>query len=274
MKIKDIIWEELKSFLNEMLGDDEIANKTNIDLYEEYNRTNKELFNNQLPEVPMKWDNTRRRLGVVKSQRNAITGEARVISLGISVFYNSSYKQFKDTLAHEMIHVKQILVTKEGGNHGISFHREADRINRMGLGYNIDVRESGERELSSSVRGKSLIGIIIEADGEFFLNVTTRKVFDAEFETQLVTYYQRQVNKGSNKNVEITVVESTNPELLKARQTRTYRRGFSYMRLKNELLEDLLDDNIIRTVKFTPNQPAMVAEEQENSGEWVTSIIS
>jgi hypothetical protein len=71
-------------------------------------------------------------------------------------------------------------------------------------------------------------------------------------------------------------VESQNPQLMKLRIVRTFRRGFSYGRLPDKLLEELLNDKIIKTVRFRKGVPAQVSEDEHsgNSGDWVEVEIS
>jgi hypothetical protein len=164
--LKLVIQEELQKFINEAPdhADNEMVDRSNIDLQYEYDKLNRELFDGSLPRVPLKWDNSKRKLGVVNSRYNRYTGEKKVNFLGMSAFYKITYRKFKDTLAHEMIHVKQVIFG-DGGDHGHSFHTEMRRINGMGLGYNIDVRSSEALEVSDNVKGRSLIAMIFSIDG-------------------------------------------------------------------------------------------------------------
>jgi hypothetical protein len=278
ISLKSLIQEEISKFINEAPdhADDEIVGKQNIDLQHEYDKLNQQLFDGALPRVPLKWDNSKRRLGVVTSARNKFTGEMKISSLGMSAFYKTNYRQFKNTLAHEMIHVKQI-VTELGGSHGRSFYREADRINAMGLGYDITQKNTEEIEMSDETKAnvKTLIAIIYDVDGEYFLSVTTPSVYNSDFDF-LLSYYERALNRGIVRNVELTVVESRNPELIGKRILRTFRRGFSYSRLSDNLLEKLLNDNIIKSVKLKKGVPAEISEESlsGNPGDWETVEIS
>lgn len=68
--LKLLIIEELnKLIINEITEyrDDDIVTANEIDLQHEYNKFNQQLFDGVLPRVPLKWDNSKRRLGVVRS---------------------------------------------------------------------------------------------------------------------------------------------------------------------------------------------------------------
>jgi hypothetical protein len=276
--LKSLIQEEVAKFLNEAVDhtDDEIVGRQNIDLQFEYNKLNQQLFDGTLPIVPLKWDNSKRRLGVVTAARNRFTGEMKVVNLGMSVFYKTNYRQFKNTLAHEMIHVKQI-VTGQNGSHGWSFDKEAYRINGMGLGYDITHKNNEEIQVSDEIKAnaKTLIAIVYDVDGEYFLSVTTPNVYNNDFDF-LLTYYERALNRGLVRNVEITAIESKNPELIGKRILRSFRRGFSYSRLSDNLLEQLLNDKIIKSVKLKKGVPAQISEVElpGNPSDWETIEIS
>lgn len=193
----------------------------------------------------------------------------RIVSLAMSAFYKINYRQFRNTLAHEMIHVKQIF-TKGTADHSWGFDREASRINGMGFGFNVTDKNSEEIEVSSNTKGKTLIAIIFEIDGDYYLSVTTPDVYARDFEF-LIKYYQREVNRGRHRNVEITVIESQNPQLMGKRILRSFQRSFSFIRMPEGLFEQLLNDKIIKSVKITKGIPAQVTEEQlsnTNGGEW------
>jgi hypothetical protein len=280
--LKSLIQEEVLKFINEAPdhADDEIVGRENINLQHEYDKLNQLLFEGKLPRVVLVWDSSKRRLGVVKSLRKRLTGEVKIESLGMSTYYKIPYRKFKDTLAHEMIHVWQIVTVHTAG-HGWDFHREARRINGMGLGFNIT--EKNSEELSVSDQGatntKELIAIIQEINGEYFLSVTTPKVYETDFNA-VVNFYHRGVDGGRFRNVVITVIQSHNPNLLGKRILRSMTRSFSYSLLSDNLLEELLNDKIIKTVNFKRGEPAstipsnQMAEDIENSGDWEVIEIS
>ena len=268
-----IINEVVSGFIDEIeeYGDEDFINANDVNFQNEYNKLNQQLFNNELPKVPLKWSNRRASLGHVNSLRNRYTGQIRINYLALSAFYKTSYRQFKNTLAHEMIHVKQ-LNRGERGNHGYSFSREADRINAMGLGYAITEANTEKIEMSDKTKAnaKTLMGMIFNIDGKYYLCVTTPSVYQTEADF-VFNLFQKLVDKRKYREVEITVVESRNPQLMAYRLSRTFKRGFSYSPLSDELLGQLLDDKIIKNIKIKNGVPMTVSEDIEqsnNAGAW------
>lgn len=111
--------------------------KTDIELKALYNRYNYEIFNNQLPtNVGVEWSsNMHVTAGICKSR--VVHGE-RLFRISLSSSYHSINDELKDTLVHEMIHVKY---PKHG--HDSYFLNEAHRINTA-FGLNIGVYAHGE----------------------------------------------------------------------------------------------------------------------------------
>jgi hypothetical protein len=279
MGIVSIIKEEISGFLNEKeYASEDIINPREINLQEEYDKLNKLLFSDSLSKVPLKWDTSKRRLGLVRSIHNRFTGERKVEYLSISNFYKLSYRQFRDTLAHEMVHVWQVL-RGEQGNHQWSFLSEARRINGMNLGFNINVTNGEEIAVSDQskvgAQGKTLMAIILHIDGTYYLNVTTPSTYQTESDKFFNTL-ENLVNRGRYRSVEVTVVESNDPELLKHRISRSYQKGFSYTPLGDNELTKLLDQKIVKNIKINRGVPMVVSEDalQNTSNEWEAEEIS
>ena len=275
-----IIKEEFTNILNEMGNDDFIDPRT-INLQEEYDKLNNSLFGGAIKgDVPLKWDNSRKHLGVVQSMRNRFSGEIKINHLAISNFYKLSYRQFKDTLAHEMIHVWQIFKFKSA-DHGWSFLGQAKRINDMNLGFNITTRNSEDIGVSdqqkAAMGNRTVIAIIFNIDGKYGYVCTTPATYEREKDALfniIETFVNRERRFGE---VELTVVESNSPELAGSRIARTFQRGFSYSPLSDRLMEEILNGNIIKNIKFKRGVPTVVSEEvmtEGNSEEWETIEIS
>ena len=275
LKINNFIKEEVQDFLNEKeYADEDFINLNDISLVEEYNKLNQQLFDNILPRVPLSWNTRKTSFGVVISQRNARTGEIRIKVLEISKFYKITYRQFKNTLAHEMIHIKQ-LSSGEIGNHGYTFDREARRINGMNLGFDITARSTEHVNVSDQVKGRKLIVMILEFDRRYYICVTTPDVYllDSDF---FFKYIKSLVNNGRYGTADITVIESENPELKRYRIIRSFKRGYAYYPLSDELLEQLLEDKIIKQIRIRKGVPTEMSEEvnPSSSGKWINMEIS
>ena len=274
-KLNQIITEEISNIFEIVsYNDNDIINPNEIDLYDEYSKLNKLLLNNQLPEVPMKWGGRKRALGHVNAMVNRRTGESRVNDLTISAFHSLPYKTFKNTLAHEMIHVKQLTDGSPytSDPHGFKFQHEANRINQMGLGFNITTKSNEDLGVSDNVKknAKRMIGIVLKIDNKLFACTTTPNVFNSEFEN-VIKLYQKLVNNEKYRNIEILVVDTNNGDLLKTPMKRTFRNGISYAPISNELLGELLKDHIIMHKILTRD---MALTEENQNDDWEEIIVT
>lgn len=262
--ILNIIKEELNKFINEY-ADDEIIDLSKINLQQEYDKLNQQLYNNELPKIPLVLAKIRP-FGKVTAMRNRFSREIKIERLSISTFYKLPYKEFLNTLAHEMIHVKQLAVYHETGGHGYSFEREARRINNMGLGYNITATHGGLMDVSDEANEKELIAMIIHTRGEYGVTVTTPDVYYKD-SSHLFDLMQQFVNQGRLGDLEITVVKSNNPQLQRYRIARTFARGFSSSPLADNVLEQLLNDEIINQITIKRGVPKVVSEENKSAND-------
>lgn len=166
IKLRKLIREMIMSEAYEHT-DDEIVTFESIDLQYEYDKLNQSLFNGELETVPLSWAKTKGKHGSVKFRAMNMGGKARKVNsitgLFLSDFFKIPYKMFKDTLAHEMIHVKnlqdamrsnRVIYTNEG--HGLDFIREMNRINSIGLGFKISVTGEESYDVADHVKGKEM----------------------------------------------------------------------------------------------------------------------
>lgn len=269
--ISKIINEEIEKLLE--LNNDDIVGQKNIDLYDEYDKLNRLLFDGKLPRVSMKWSNRKGSFGHVNALINRRTGESKVNYLGMSSFHSMPYRVFKNTLAHEMIHVKQIIdLTHDINNpHGRRFQEEANRINNMGLGFNITAVSDENLGVSDNIKPKNLVGIILKIDGNNYLAVTKNNVYEEGFD-RIVNMYEKLVNRGKYREIDITVVESNNPQMQKYKILRTFNSGISYSPISNELLSNLLQGTVLRNYKIRRDVPVVVSEDTHNN-DWEEMII-
>ena len=265
-RLIEIIKEEIEEIIiSEEYQDDNIINFDDINLQQEFNKINAEIFNNNVPVVPLKWSKRKTALGHVRSRVNRATREIISVELWISTFFAVTHQQFKNVMAHEMIHV--LLNDEDMLNmydpHGFEFMKQANRINEMGLGYNITKTNGEDLAVSDKTlertANKPRIVIIFDLDGKFFIATTTRAVYERDFES-LARLFENVIKRGKYSRVELNVVESTNPQLLKFPQQRSFVRSVSYGPVSDELLGELLDDNIIKTVTLEKGRERMVAE--------------
>jgi hypothetical protein len=119
---------------------DDFVTKTNINLQREYDNLNKSLFNNELEKYPLKWSNRKGVGGTTVSTGVKNKPSTWVLKhIEISLYYETTYGDFLNVLAHEMIHVKltQEKTSDPSGGHGIFFKSEMNRINQMNKGIKI-----------------------------------------------------------------------------------------------------------------------------------------
>ena len=209
------------------IQDEDIVNPSGIDLYIEYDRLNKQLFHGELPKVNMGWNTRKTAHGVVKSVRNSRTGQVFIRSLEISKFLNITYKHFKNVLAHEMIHVYWLSKGDHKANHGPRFLQQMNRINNMGLGFNVTVKADSSQFTQSTDAikvGLELVYFIMNLDGALKVAVTNMQGYKTNA-TQIEDVFKYQVAKrGAYTNVKCDFYVSKNPILQKQRLQRNFNR--------------------------------------------------
>lgn len=264
-RLFNVIKEEIETFfISEDDSTDEIIDFDTINLQKEFNVLNRQLFDGEVPDLPLKWSRRKGALGHVKVQVNRRTREILSMELWMSTFFAVTIRQFLNTMAHEMIHV--LLNTQDVANafnpHGREFLREADRINAMGLGFNITKTNGEDLAVSDKTKlnAKPLIAIIFDIDGQFSVGVTTSNIYQRDF-NRMVEIFQHIINSGKYNRVEINVIESQNPQLLKYSQQRSFQRSIGHAPITDEFLEELLNDNIIKTITLESGKDQMIAEE-------------
>lgn len=225
----------------------EIKNSDKVDLYKEFHKLNKEVFNNEIIlNFSLKWANIKTKAGVVKF--NSIKRGKRIISEEITALIMSDYFDFPvdeiiNILIHEMIHVlisQRKQYNDPGGYHGIYFKREKDRVNKQFPHYNVKPTENvADYEVEKSfAKGKIYKGFILQK-GSFiiFKNMSDDELND------FINLLKRQT-RISNKDFIIEYFESSDPFLLKfsiARSLKTsLRRQYAlepheYDKLKDDV---------------------------------------
>lgn len=257
--------------------DDEIVDYDEIDLQAEYDKLNELLFGGSLRPVTMLWNNRKTAHGVVKGrrERTAMLGggmtTTRLIinSLQISKFLDVPYKIFKDTLAHEMIHVKLLQNGIDDG-HGPRFHSEMNRINSMGHGFNVSVKlDSGSFAISKNIKEREMVLIILNSDrGENMVAVTSPSVFAKEGHL-IEELYKRIIKTGKYRWVKGEFYKSSNPELQRFTNQRTFRTKFAYQKLDDQKVEKLkADSELIGTfdTNASPETKSPISEMTKKHG--------
>jgi len=228
--------------------DEEMVTFANIDLRHEFDKLNNMLFNGDLTSIPLSWSNTKAKYGHVKYQYSRATRlPLRIYGLFITKFFKITYKKFKDILAHEMIHVKNIQDSMrtntpryKGDAHGVEFFRELNRINAMGLGFNVTDKEYDSHDVSDNVKGKEMyIGVLrVEGvkSGTFIIAMTPLAYSQRQ---RIVDIFNQTIRSGKYKSVEVEYFKVDSPYFLKFRQQRNFNTNVGYATAKQEDLDKI-----------------------------------
>lgn len=229
--------------------DDEIVDFNEIDLQHEYDKLNNLLFDGQLQPVTMLWNKRKGAHGVVKATRNKFTHKVTIKSLSMSQFLEIPYKFFKDVLAHEMIHVYWLQNDVNAG-HGPLFIKQMNRINSMGLGFNVSVRSdssvTSNFQMSSHAikKGMELVFSLVQTDkDENMLSVMKYDTYKSEAYKIGSIYRFLIVKQPKYKTAMGEFYLSTNPKLQMQKIQRSFgSSGVSYVRLNRDVAEELKKD--------------------------------
>ena len=228
--------------------DEEMVTFANIDLRHEFDKLNNMLFNGDLTSIPLAWSNTKAKYGHVKYQYSRANRlPLRIHGLFITKFFKITYKKFKDILAHEMIHVKNIQDSMrtntpryKGDAHGVEFFRELNRINAMGLGFNVTDKEYDSHDVSDNVKGKEMYVGVLRVNGVksgTFIIAMTPLAYSQR--SRIVDIFNQAIRSGKYKSVEVEYFKVDSPYFLKFRQQRNFNTNVGYATAKQEDLDKI-----------------------------------
>jgi hypothetical protein len=218
-------------------SDSEIVTRLNTDLQKEYNFYNKLCFDNKLQNVPLEWNMNKGKLGFVMARGNKFNlASYIVLKLSISLFNQIDYKSFVDTLVHEMIHV--YIITnhiKDTGSHGIVFHREMDRINRMNLGITITITgDTSGFEISDTIRAKEFVVVLNYKDTK----PSGITIFNRNLYQDIPRWYEAV--KKRTTGYDFKYILSNDPNLQKYPALNSFKtNGLKMLRVTDELFKKL-----------------------------------
>jgi len=175
--MKKLIQELFRRMILETINDKDVIDFNDINLTSEFNRLNGLLFGSEIAPIPIRWGMDKNLIGTVYYAKDE-SGKEIIRGLRMSRFYDLTYGQFKNTLAHEMIHV---YLSQQGieHEHDEPFLKEMNRINGMGLGFNITVSEELDDypDISSHVKGKELVFFTFEDGGSNYILVISKDTY-------------------------------------------------------------------------------------------------
>lgn len=193
------------------LFEGEHIDHNNIDLRAEFDHINSRLFDGKVKPVPLRWMNSKNTVGLMSYDE-----DNNIRDIGISYYYKMSLQEFRNVLAHEMIHayLEQTGV-RERDAHGPRFTRMREELNRKFPEYNIVKSENAEDfEVSSHARIKEYgVAIFDEVEAVSIVVVPVNLITDqnlSEFFEWVKKYGLHTFRK-----LTVSVYKSNHPELAK-----------------------------------------------------------
>ena len=219
-----LFWLESSISLSEEAAVQSYIDPKMIDMYDEYHRLNKKLYDGKLGTYPMKWNRTKGAGALVKGQK--VGKEMKVTSIEVSTFYAQTLQGFRDRLAHEMIHV-YFYEKNMDVNHTRPFVQEMNRINRMNAGVTVTLREDTRTDNIGGYIGKGKkMGVLVQPDNKGIMVVTEKDL------PQII--YNISVGGASMKRIGFDVFTSELPFLQELRHSRASAKSFSWNNSKVE----------------------------------------
>lgn len=230
-----------------------------IDLQKDFDYLNKKLFDNKLNNIPLKFNKSKIKLGIVSINTetlvNRLTKKKTVVKeiinyLAISTFFELSHKQYIDVLAHEMIHVYLIQRNVIEDDHGTEFKKEMNRINNT-YGFNIKISEDAKfYNVKSDDSIKTYGVVIMHIKDKIDMVVTTPKQLESENIEAFVNFIKKYKYQLGSGEITIDFYLCNNKELSKFKiKTKLISSMGLYPLEKNsELLISILNSNKLKSV--------------------------
>lgn len=187
------------------------------------------VFDNKLPKVPIKFNNTYRQLG------QFFWGRGRGVGIKISLYYDRTEKQFRTCLLHEMCHLYCYTKGWYHEGHGYRWHEIADRASAI-TGLTIQrvetdkfvVAEHNKAKAEAVAAKKNAPALLVDLDyGSYhFIVKTTKKViWDNSDGNSIRGWYKDKVS-----GIYIT----DNPRALRWQNSRSLHRGYKFKNAEYE----------------------------------------
>ena len=211
------------------------VNTNTFDLEKWYEKLNKQFFGGKLKKVPLKWNQAKKELGVVKWDEKS----GKIEHLALSDKFKLTEAELLSVLAHEMIHVWQVQNKKTDG-HGTNFKKEMARIN--------DKTKWGIKVMSKQPMGHlKMTNPDLDKDYGFVVIKNTKDDFDIAIFNPDKTDYKniltiiKQNIKGSKKvDVEVRSTQNGTVKQYKKESTNT---TISTFKLDEVTFDTLMSDS-------------------------------
>ena len=188
-------------------------NQNTFELDKWYDKLNKHFWGGKLPRVDLRWNDMKTNLGVLKYDN-----KGNIHHLGISENYKLTQEEVLSVLAHEMIHVWQV-VNKKTDGHGDSFKKEMERINKKTKwGIQILVKQPMEHLKMTNPDLNRDYGIVIIKKGKEDYEIATFDPNKVDYKNLVEILKQRknisvEIRKTQNGIIKKYDKESTNSEI-------------------------------------------------------------
>lgn len=199
-----------------------------------FNEFNKVVFENKLPKVPIKFNNTYRQLG------QFYWGSRRGIGIKISLYYDRTEEQYRNCLLHEMCHLYCYQQGWKNEHHGYRWQNiaaKAYRITGLKIQRCEDTRgwqpaKGNESNMANRVAKRTAPAILmdIEYPGYHFIIKTTKNVIWGSYDGEKI----KGINGGKVKGIYIC----DNPRVQTWQNSRSLHRGYKFRgyEYENEIL--------------------------------------
>lgn len=192
------------------------------DLQADYDMLNDMMFGGELKRVPLRWMNTKYKLGVMAYGEG---GEIEYV--GISTFYELTRQQYLDVLAHEMIHVyMEQKGIRERDHHGPKFMSILDDLNRRFPEFKIAKSENAIDFKAKSGSKVETYGVVLFDMGKDDLAVVAVKASAVDDKQQLDEFLDGLMQQAQGaflreRTVEVEVYKSQHPDIPKFKVKRS-----------------------------------------------------
>ena len=210
-----------------------------------FDEFNKSVFDNKLPRVPIKFNNTYRQLGQFYWRNGGVT-----LGIKISLFYDRTETQYRNTLLHEMCHLYCFKQGWRNEGHGARWQSIAAKAYRI-TGLYIQrcekeqfvVADHNKAKANAVLAKKNAPAILVDLDygTHHFIVKTTKKVIWEASDGNVIKEFSHSWSNGKVAGIYI----SDNPRFLRWQSSRSVHRGYEFQNaVYNTDIKPLLDKAI------------------------------
>lgn len=199
----------------------------NYNLQDKFNKFNRELFNSELPNVPIQWSKLKNVSGKVEYKiiRKSPKPDARLVRIGIvdknkgvelvpnsvrikiSNLHKRTEEELDGILVHEMIHLYMVSNGEYFENHGSKFNAKLKELNAK-TNFEIPLTDKvGILELEGS-QLKEVVVVYIQKQGYDSFGLLNSKVVDNQLINEIENKFRYFVKNNSVKQVTVVRIKS------------------------------------------------------------------